>query len=167
MYGYQFYNMQLIARYNGWTSFVSMQNHYSLLYRGDERELIPLCKQIGVSLTLYSPLAACRPCRKEWHTDTLRSRTDRMAAGKYDTTEKEDYMIVQRVAGLADKYGYTMTQVALAWQFAKGVTSPIIGATKACYLDDAAGAFDVHLTAEDIAYLENRMFTIKLSAHFE
>lgn len=154
MYGYQFYNMQLTARDNGFTPFVSMQNHYSLLYREDERELIPLCKQMGVSLTPYSPLAAGRLCRKEWHTDTERSKTDRMAANKYDGTQEEDYRIVLRVAELAEKYGKTMTQIALAWQFTKGVSAPIIGATKAKYFDDAVGAFDVKLTAEDIAYLE-------------
>ncbi|MGN0490311.1 aldo/keto reductase [Ruminococcus sp.] len=154
MYGYQFYNMQLTARDNDFTPFVSMQNHYSLLYREDERELIPLCKQMGVSLTPYSPLAAGRLCRKEWHTDTERSKTDRMAASKYDSTQEVDYKIVLRVAELAEKYGKTMTQIALAWQFAKGVSAPIIGATKAKYFDDAVGAFDVKLTAEDIAYLE-------------
>lgn len=154
MYGYQFYNMQLAARDNGWTPFVSMQNHYSLLYREDERELIPICDQMNVARTPYSPLAAGRLCRKEWHADTKRSKTDHMAAGKYDSTEDTDYKIVLRVAELAEKYGKSMTQIALAWQFAKGVTAPIIGATKAHYLDDAVGAFDVTLTPEDIAYLE-------------
>lgn len=154
MYGYQFYNMQLCARDNGWTPFVSMQDHYNLLYREDERELIPICEQMNVARTPYSPLAAGRLCRTEWHTDTLRSQTDRTAARKYDTTEAEDRKIVLRVEELAQKYGKTMTQIALAWQFAKGVTSPIVGATKVRYLDDAAGAFDVHLTAEDIAFLE-------------
>lgn len=154
MYGYQFYNMQLAARDNGWTPFVSMQNHYNLLYREDERELIPICAQMGVSLTPYSPLAAGRLCRKEWHTDTKRSLTDKVAVSKYDGTESEDRKIVLRVAEIAEKYGTTMTRISLAWQFAKGVSSPIIGATKAKYFDDAAGSFDVKLTAEDIAYLE-------------
>lgn len=154
MYGYQFYNMQLAERDNGWAPFVSMQNHYNLLYREDERELIPICAQMGVSLTPYSPLAAGRLCRKEWHTDTKRSMTDKMAANKYDGTESEDRKIVLRVAEIAEKYGKTMMQISLAWQFAKGVSSPIIGATKAKYFDDAAGAFDVKLTAEDIAYIE-------------
>lgn len=154
MYGYQFYNMQLVARDNGWTPFVSMQNHYNLLYREDERELIPICRQMGVSLTPYSPLAAGRLCRKEWHTDTKRSMTDKVAVSKYDGTESEDRKVVLRVAEIAEKYGKTMTQISLSWQFAKGVSSPIIGATKAKYFDDAAGAFDIKLTAEDIAYLE-------------
>ena len=80
--------------------------------------------------------------------------TDKVAVSKYDGTESEDRIIVLRVAEIAEKYGKTMTQISLAWQFAKGVSSPIIGATKAKYFDDAAGAFDVKLTAEDIAYLE-------------
>ncbi len=154
MYGYQFYGMQICARDNGFTPFVSMQNHYNLLYREDERELIPICDMMNVARTPYSPLAAGRLCRREWHTDTLRSRTDRVAVGKYDKTEEEDKKIVGRVALLADKYEKSMTQISLAWQFAKGVTSPIIGATKPAYLDDAAGAFDVKLTEEDIAFLE-------------
>ena len=154
MYGYQFYNMQLAAELNGWTKFVSMQNHYNLLYREDERELIPVCKQFNVSLTPYSPLAAGRLSRLEWHTDTLRSKTDQTAIAKYDGMEKSDFNIVQRVHQLAEKYKVTMTQIALAWQFARGVASPIIGATKTRYLDDAVGSLKVSLTKEDIDYLE-------------
>ncbi|WP_294884192.1 aldo/keto reductase [uncultured Gilliamella sp.] len=154
MYGYQFYNMQLAAKQNGWTPFVSMQNHYNLLYREDERELIPVCKQFNVSLTPYSPLAAGRLSRLEWQTNTLRSKTDKTAITKYDSTQQIDMNIVKRVNEIAQKYAVTMTQVALAWQFAKGVTSPIIGATKTQYLDDSVGALKVSLTKEDIAYLE-------------
>lgn len=154
MYGYQFYNMQLAARDNGWTPFVSMQNHYNLLYREDERELIPICKQQNVALTPYSPLAAGRLSRLAWSTDTKRSKTDKTAMSKYDGTQEADYGIVLRVHEIAEKYNASMTQVALAWQFAKGVTAPIIGATKAKHFDDAAGAFNVHLTDEDISYME-------------
>lgn len=154
MYGYQFYNMQLAAREHGWTSFVSMQNHYNLLYREDERELIPICDQMNVARTPYSPLAAGRLSRLEWKTGTLRSQTDQTAVSKYDSTQQTDYKIVLRVHELAEKYAVTMTQIALAWQFAKGVASPIIGATKARYFDDAVGAFNVNLTQEDISYLE-------------
>ena len=154
MYGYQFYNMQLVAKQNGWTPFVSMQNHYNLLYREDERELIPVCKQFNVSLTPYSPLAAGRLSRLEWQTNTLRSKTDKTAVAKYDSTQQIDMNIVKRVNEIAQKYAVTMTQVALAWQFAKGVDSPIIGATKTLYLDDAVGALKLSLTKEDIAYLE-------------
>lgn len=154
MYGYQFYNMQLIARDHGWARFQAMENHYNLLYREDERELIPICKQMGVSLMPYSPLAAGHLTRRTWTADTLRSRTDRVAMGKYDRTEEEDLPIVARVAELADKHGAKMQQIALAWQWARGVASPIVGATKARYLDDAAGALAVRLTEEELSYLE-------------
>ncbi|MWP62181.1 aldo/keto reductase [Gilliamella sp. Pas-s25] len=156
MYGYQFHNMQLTAIENGWTPFVSMQNHYNLLYREDERELIPICRQFNVSLTPYSALAAGRLARLAWQTNTLRSKTDQVAIAKYDSTQKTDTNIVQRVNELAEKYGVTMTQIALAWQFAKGITSPIIGATKTEYLDDAAGSLKVSLSKEDITYLEEQ-----------
>lgn len=154
MYGYQFFNMQLAAEQNGWTKFVSMQNHYNLLYREDERELIPICKQFNVSLTPYSPLAAGRLARLQWHTDTLRSQTDKTAVDKYDSTEKTDMGIVERVSEIAEKYHASMTQIALAWQFAKGITAPIIGATQTKYLDDAVGALQVSLSQDDINYLQ-------------
>ena len=154
MYGYQFYNMQMVARDHGWAPFVAMENHYNLLYREDERELIPICRQMNVSLMPYSPLAAGHLTRPQWNSDSLRSQTDRVAMGKYDHAQKQDMEIVRRVQALSEKYGVKMQQVALAWEWAKGVTAPIIGATKAAHFDDAAGAFDLHLTAEDIAYLE-------------
>lgn len=154
MYGYQFHNMQIVAERNGWTQFTSMQNHYNLLYREDERELIPICKQQNVALTPYSPLAAGRLSRLEWKADTKRSQTDKTAVSKYDSTQETDYAIVLRVHELAEKYRATMSQVSLAWQLSKGVTSPIIGATKAKYFDDAVGALNVKLTNDDLAYLE-------------
>lgn len=154
MYGYQFYNMQMVARDHGWAPFVAMENHYNLLYREDERELIPICRQMNVSLMPYSPLAAGHLTRPQWNSDSLRSQTDRVAMGKYDHAQKQDMEIVRRVHALSEKYGVKMQQVALAWEWDKGVTAPIIGATKSAHFDDAAGAFDLHLTAEDIAYLE-------------
>jgi aryl-alcohol dehydrogenase-like predicted oxidoreductase len=154
MYGYQFANMQLAAEKNGWAPFVSMQNHYNLLYREDERELIPICNQQNVARTPYSPLAAGRLSRLEWKTDTKRSQTDQTAVCKYDSMQGTDYGIVLRVNETAEKHNATMTQIALAWQFAKGVTAPIIGATKAKYFDDAVGALNIKLTNEDISYLE-------------
>lgn len=154
MYGYQFHNMQLVARDHGFAPFQAMENHYNLLYREDERELIPICKQMGVSLMPYSPLAAGHLTRPQWNTDTLRSKTDRVAMGKYDRTEEQDMQIVERVHELAQHYGVKMQQIALAWHWAKGVASPIIGATKASHLEDAAKALEVKLTAEDVAYLE-------------
>ena len=154
MYGYQFYNMQLAARDNGWAQFSAMENHYNLLYREDERELIPICRQMGVSLMPYSPLAAGHLARSSWESDSLRGATDRVARGKYDRMEQQDMLIVKRVNEIAQKHGCKMSQIAIAWQWAKGVASPIIGATKAGYLDDAAGALDIKLSAEDISALE-------------
>ncbi len=154
MYGYQFYTMQIAAKQHGWTPFVSMQNHYNLLYREDERELIPLCRQLGVSLTPYSPLAAGRLSRTAWKCSTMRSQTDKMAAEKYDRTQITDSRIVQQVHAVAQAHGATMTQISLAWLMQKGVTSPIIGATKENYLDDAAGTFAVTLRPEDMELLE-------------
>ena len=154
MYGYQFYNMQLIARDHGWAQFQAMENHYNLLYREDERELIPVCRQFGASLMPYSPLAAGHLARPQWTSDSLRGRTDRVACGKYDRMEEQDLQIVSRVHELSERYGVKMSQIALAWQWAKGVASPIIGATKASYFDDAAQALDIKLTPEDLAYLE-------------
>lgn len=154
MYAYQFYNMQLCARDHGWACFEAMENHYNLLYREDERELIPLCKQMGVSLMPYSPLAAGHLTRTTWNAETLRSKTDRVAQGKYDSTEQQDMEIVRRVAEVADAHGAKSAQVALAWEWARGVSSPIVGATKARYLDDAVEALDVHLSEEELSYLE-------------
>lgn len=154
MYGYQFHNMQIVARDNNLTQFSSMQNHYNLLYREDERELIPICKEMNVSLTPYSPLAAGRVSRNQWNADSLRSQTDKVAMSKYDNTAEQDYQIVLRVDALAKKYNVTMTQIALAWHFAKGVSSPIIGATKIKYIDDAVRALKVNLTSDDVAYLD-------------
>ena len=154
MYGYQFLKMQYVAEKNNWTKFVSMQNHYNLLYREDERELIPICDDMNVSRTSYSPLAGGRLSRPTWSADTLRSKTDKAAANKYDSTKDMDMEIVKRVDELAKKKNVSMTQIALAWQLAKGVASPIIGVTKEKYLDDAVGTFNVKLSKEDIDYLE-------------
>lgn len=128
MYGYQFYNMQLAARDHGWTRFSTMEDHYNLLYREDERELIPICNQMNVSRMPYSPLAAGHLARPQWGSDSLRGKTDRVAVGKYDCMEQQDMQIVKRVQELAEKHNCQMFQIALAWQWAKGVTAPIVGA---------------------------------------
>ena len=154
MYGYQFQNMQHVAEKNGWQQFVAMENHYNLLYREDERELIPICKQDGVMLMPYSPLAGGHLARPTWESHSERSKTDTSAQAKYDHAEQQDLPIVKRVAELAQKHGVKMAQIALAWQWAKGVTAPIVGATKAHYLDDAAAAMDINLTDDEVKYLE-------------
>lgn len=154
MYGYQFYNMQLCARDNGLTPFSSMQNHYNLLYREDERDLIPICKQMNVSLTPYSPLAAGRVARPDWESSSLRSQSDKVAKAKYDGTEEADKQIAKSVYEVAQNHGVTMAQIALAWHYAKGVTAPIIGSTKISEYDDAVKAMDISLTEKDIKALE-------------
>lgn len=154
MYGYQFHNMQNIAKENNWTPFSTMENHYNLIYREDERELIPICQQMNVSLMPYSPLAGGHLTRNTWQADTLRAKTDRVAKGKYDKMKDFDIHIVQRVDELAKKYDCKMSQIALAWLWKKGVVSPIVGATKVKYIEDAVGALDIELTQEDVPYLE-------------
>ena len=154
MFGYQFHNMQLCAEKNGLTRFSTMQNHYNLLYREDERELIPVCRQYGVSLIPYSPLAAGHLCRREWDSDSLRSSTDKTAHQKYDAAKENDLEIISRVASLSDKYAVSMTQIALSWLLHRGAASPIVGATKVKHFDDALKAVDLKLNEEDLQFLE-------------
>lgn len=154
MYGYQFHNMQEVAKDNGLAMFQTMENHYNLLYREDERELIPICKQFNVSLMPYSPLAGGHLAHTGWVVNTKRSQTDRVIRGKYDKMEKYDLPIVDRVHELAEKHNVPMAEIALAWHWAKGVTAPIIGATKASHLDSAVDAMKIKLTDDEIKYLE-------------
>lgn len=154
MYGYQFYNLQTIAKENNWTPFSAMENHYNLLYREDERELIPICKQMGVSIMPYSPLASGRLARSKWTSSSTRSQTDLVSKGKYDHTKEQDIQISKRVSVLANRYNVTMSQISLAWQWARGITSPIIGATKEKYIDEAVGALEIKLSKQDIEFLE-------------
>lgn len=154
MYGYQFHNMQVAAEQNGWTKFSVMQNHYNLLYREDEREMIPICRQYGVSLVPYSPLAGGHLTHLGWTSDSKRSQTDRTIRNKYDHAMENDLKIIQRVDEVAKKNGVSMTQVALAWLFKKGAVAPIVGATSVPHFDDAVAAVDMTLSDEDAAYLE-------------
>lgn len=154
MYAYQFHTMQNLAEKKGWARFEVMQNHYNLLYREDEREMIPLCSQMNVSLMPYSPLAAGRLARANWNSDSLRDKTDTVAKNKYDSTKDADLQIVKRVSEMAKKKNATMAQIALAWLLARGAATPIVGATKAKYLDDAVGAFNVKLSEADLRFLE-------------
>ncbi|MCH5240763.1 MAG: aldo/keto reductase, partial [Muribaculaceae bacterium] len=109
MYGYQFYNMQMVAERNGLTPFSTMQDHYNMLYREDERELIPICKQMNVSLIPYSPLASGHLTRPTWNSDSKRSETDKTQHAKYDHAMENDMKIVERVAEVAKQRGITMT----------------------------------------------------------
>ena len=154
MYGYQFHNMQICARENGWTPFSTMQNHYNLMYREDERELIPVCEQFGVSRIPYSPLAGGHLTHRGWGSGTARSNTDKTIRSKYDRAKENDLQIIDRVGDLADRRGVTMTEIALAWTLAKGVAAPIVGATKVPHFDAAVRSVDLDLTADEIAFLE-------------
>ena len=154
MYGYQFHNMQICAQQNGWTMFSTMQNHYNLMYREDERELIPVCEQFGVSRIPYSPLAGGHLTHRGWESGTARSNTDKTIRNKYDHAKENDLQIIDRVGDLADKRGVTMTEIALAWVLAKGAASPIVGATKVPHFDAAVRSVDLELSAEEIAFLE-------------
>lgn len=154
MFAHQFLAAQHVAEVNGWTRFISLQNHYNLLYREEEREMMPLLRRLGVGSTPYSPLAAGRLTR-DWTAETDRARTDTTARSKYDSTETTDRAIVQRVAEIAEDRGVERVHVALAWLLAQDpVAAPIVGATKKEHIDKALGALDLELTAEEIASLE-------------
>lgn len=154
MYAYQFHNMQVVAKENGWTLFSTMQNHYNLLYREDEREMIPVCNQYNVSLIPYSPLAGGHLTHLNWETDTARSKTDNTLRKKYDSAKDNDLQIIERVNQLAQKYNVSMAQISLAWLYKKGVASPIVGATKINHFEDAVKAIDLNLSDDDCKYLE-------------
>lgn len=154
MYAWQFQKALHVADKNGWTRFVSMQNHLNLLYREEEREMLPLCKEEKIGVIPYSPLAKGRLTR-DWEETTHRSETDQTAKAQYDATANTDRLVVERVAAIAEKRGVPRVQIALAWVLQKEpVTAPIIGATKMSHLEDAAAALSISLTPEEIASLE-------------
>ena len=151
MWAWQFSKAQYVAEQHGWTKFSSMQNHYNLLNREEEREMMPLCVDQGVGVIPWSPLARGRLTR-DWDNATSRSETDEFGKGLY---KPEDQVIVERVAEVAREIGAPRAQVALAWVLSKPfVTSPIVGATKDAHIDDAIAACDLQLSAEHIARLE-------------
>lgn len=160
MYAWQFQKAQYAAEKNGWTKFISMQNHYNLIYREDEREMIPLCRDQKVGLTPYSPLAGGRLTR-EPDAETLRKKTDEMAKKKYGEYEEADKEIILRVKELAEKYNTEKANIALAWLLSKN-TVPIVGATKISHLETAVKSLDVKLSEEDIEYLEETYIPHKI-----
>jgi len=154
MYAWQFQKALYTAAINGFTRFISMQNHWNLLYREEEREMIPLCLDSKVACTPYSPLASGKLARK-WSEVTERSQTDKIMAMKYGATEDVDKPIVDRVEELALKHGVPMSYISTAWILQKEtVAAPVIGATKMSHIEQAVAALTVNLTEEDIAYLE-------------
>ncbi len=151
---YQFLKYQQLAKEKGYARFEVMEDHYNLLYREEEREMIPLCKEENVSLIPYSPLAAGHLARKTWDSDSIRSQSDDVAKRRYGAFEENDKLVVERVSEIADKKGVKISEVALAWLYKKGVAAPIVGASKTKYIDDALNAMNVSLTSEEIAYIE-------------
>ena len=162
MYAYHFHNMQVVAKEHGWTLFSTMQNHYNLLYREDEREMIPVCNQYNVSLIPYSPLAGGHLTHLNWETDTARSKTDNTLRKKYDSAKDNDLQIIKRVNQLAQKYNVSMAQISLAWLYKKGVASPVVGATKINHFEDAVKAIDLDLSDDDCKYLEELYINHKI-----
>jgi aryl-alcohol dehydrogenase (NADP+) len=153
MYAWQFSKALHVAERNGWTRFVSMQDHYNLLNREEEREMLPLCADESIAVLPWSPLARGRLTR-DWDESTARSETDEFGRTLYDTSAS-DRVVVERVASLAAAREVPRAQVALAWLLSKPVvTSPIVGVTKMAHLDDAIAAVDLSLTADEIASLE-------------
>jgi len=162
MYAWQFAKMQQAAERHGWTRFVSMQNHYNLIYREEEREMLPLCVDQGVGVIPWSPLARGRLTRP-WDTQTARSETDEFGASLY---RDEDRRVVDRVLAVAERRGVAPAQVALAWLLAQpAVTSPIVGITDPRHLDDALAAVELRLTEDEVAELAEGYLPHAIAGH--
>jgi aryl-alcohol dehydrogenase-like predicted oxidoreductase len=154
MYAWQFATMLHVAEANGWARFVTMQNYVNLLYREEEREMLPLCAAEGIGVIPWSPLARGRLTR-DWDEATHRSETDKFGNMLYEHTAGADRKVVEAVAAVAAKRSIPRAQVALAWVLAKPeVSAPIVGASKPQHLDDAIAALDLDLSQEEIAALE-------------
>ena len=154
MYAWQFLKALNVAEKNGWTRFVSMQNHLNLIYREEEREMLPLCREEKIGVIPYSPLASGRLTRDQGEK-THRAETDQVQKRKYDAMADADQVIIDRVAELALKHGVPRAHIALAWLLQKQpVTAPIVGATKSSHLEDAVAALSLRLTFEEIAHVE-------------
>ncbi|MFE7837105.1 aldo/keto reductase [Streptomyces sp. NPDC057474] len=162
MYAWQFAKMQHTARLNGWTRFVSMQNHYNLLYREEEREMLPLCEDQSVATLPWSPLARGRLTR-DWETVTARTETDNFGRTLYQEGDRE---IVDAVTRIAGERAVPRARVALAWLLSRPtVTAPIVGATKPHHLDDAVASLDITLTEKETEELERPYTPRAISGH--
>ena len=155
MFAWQFTKALYLADLHGWTRFISMQNHYNLLYREEEREMMGVCAAEGIGVIPWSPQARGRLARPWKSESTKRLETDKFGSGMYGKTEEPDKAVVDELEKIAAGRGVPMAQVALAWLLSKpGVTSPIVGATKPHHLDDAVAALSIKLTPEEVASLE-------------
>jgi aryl-alcohol dehydrogenase (NADP+) len=156
MYAWQFSKSLYLSVLHGWTSFVAMQNHYNLVYREEEREMLPLCRSEGIGVIPWSPLArgflSGNRSPEDWG-ETTRAKTDEFAHQMY--YQESDFTIVERVVELAEKRGVTPSQIALAWLLHKpGITAPIIGASKMQHLEEDVAALEIKLEEDEIVYLE-------------
>lgn len=151
-YAYQLAKANAIARQNGWEEFISIQGHYNLIFREEEREMVPLCKEENIALTPYSSLASGR-LSKHPGEESKRMREDSFAKGKYDATADADLKIIHRVEEIAQIRGVSMSEVSLAWLIKK-TTSPTVGATKKHHIDTAVKAVELELTDKEMKYLE-------------
>ena len=152
-FAWQIAKANAFADKEGLARFVSVQGHYNLIFREEEREMVPYCQEENIALTPYSALASGRLSRLPGQGGTKRAEEDTYAKFKYEATADQDNVIIGRVAELAEKHNVSMTEVSLAWLLTK-VTSPVVGATKFHHVEGAAKAVDLELTAEDLAYLE-------------
>ena len=170
MWAWQFQKALYTAEKHGWTRFVSMQNHLNLIQREEEREMLPPCRAEKIGVIPYSPLASGRLAR-DWTAErTLRAETDQIAKMKYDSASEamadSDRQVIERVGQTAEKHGAPRARIALAWLLQKEpVTAPIIGATKVSHLEEAAGALEVKLSAEEVAYLEEPYVPHRVVGH--
>jgi len=151
-YAYQVAKMNALAEKNSWAKFISVQNHYNLILREEEREMVPYSREEGIAMTPYSALASGKLSKRPGET-SKRQAEDSFMHFKYDATAEQDGHIVERVMELADRYGVEMAQVSLAWLLTK-VESPIVGATKLHHIEGAVKSLDLQLTVDDIRYLE-------------
>jgi 1-deoxyxylulose-5-phosphate synthase len=170
MWAWQFAKAQHTARINGWTPFVSMQNHYNLIYREEEREMIPLCRDMGVAVIPWSPLARGFLAGNRTPQDaesgrTARAKSDVFAQELY--YREQDFAVVERVSALASARGETNARIAYAWLMHQpGVTAPIVGATKINHIEDAAGATRIKLSKEEMAQLEETYVPHPVLGHY-
>ena len=152
-FAWQIAKANALAEKEGFAKFVSIQGHYNLIFREEEREMVPYCEEENIALTPYSALASGRLSRKPDEGNTKRAVEDAYAKFKYDATATQDSVIINRVAELAEKKNVTMTEVSLAWLLTKG-TSPVVGATKMHHIEGAVRAVDLELTDEERSFLE-------------
>lgn len=161
MHAWQFMKALMLQRQHGWARFIAMQNHYNLLYREEEREMIPLCRSEGIGLIPWSPLARGFLAGSRQKDDggevvahTARARTDNIAQAYYGSDR--DFEIAERVMAIAERHGCPPAQIAYAWVTSRpGITAPIVGASKPAHLEDALAALSIDLTEDDVAALES------------